>query len=725
MKKTNKFLSLLAFALVMVGCSDDLAPDTMKVGNETIKLSDQEIKFDVAANNVATRAGYEDYELKTANIESDGFGVFASYTGKEHYVNTTVTPNFMYNQKVDKTSGEWSYAPVKYWPATETFAGGITDEQYISFFAYAPYTEVANFEKPERTNCIAGFSESHDEGDPWLIYVLSPDPWDLVTSAETGDSNDDGDGQVDLLYGQYDNGTDLVPMYDVTKPALADATKFTKFSFRHALGVVGNTVRIALKDDDAVTAFTGKKVLVKKVVINYKNLTRKAQLVLNSNGTPNWKPIISGEVTTNRSITIEGDQIPVEIRAAASKKEAFDAYSDAAITGITTVGDPANPTTYYDLETLRPLFYIPYQVAEQPQQAEVVLTYQVIGDGMEPYDGVATSVINLNTDANEVNNLNLLISDGLKYENLLYPVIGDPYYSDGSWGDNPHQEGATMVGMVAYLGDDIERADGTMAPHGLVVGLYNAEALYEKPQHSTLTDKLRWGPNDDETLPYEATLEEAYETTDGEARTQKMYDKFLTIGANSNGNYWAAYAVGLYDKGGVASKGKWHMGTLGEWVRIFEAVAAYDGVPASYLPGQPFATLNQIVDAGGNFLGTEATDISDDANTFYVTQDDNSADMQLKLNRMMQIAAVKGSPGDGPYVGFNNFSTECHYWVSNTADKTHAGNFVIRVRASAAPWQGGVQFYYTSTSALRLYGNKNDGIGYADGGACVRPLLTF
>lgn len=55
--------------------------------------------------------------------------VFASYTQAANW-KTTDVPNFMYKQLMEKSSGSWTYSPLKYWPKA-------TDEK-ISFFAYAP-----------------------------------------------------------------------------------------------------------------------------------------------------------------------------------------------------------------------------------------------------------------------------------------------------------------------------------------------------------------------------------------------------------------------------------------------------------------------------------------------------------------------------------------------------------------------------------------------------------
>lgn len=57
--------------------------------------------------------------------------VFASFTGANNW-SPANTPNFMYKQLMEKAAGgEWTYSPVRYWPATR---------DKISFFAYAPAT---------------------------------------------------------------------------------------------------------------------------------------------------------------------------------------------------------------------------------------------------------------------------------------------------------------------------------------------------------------------------------------------------------------------------------------------------------------------------------------------------------------------------------------------------------------------------------------------------------
>lgn len=66
------------------------------------------------------------------NASLTSMGVFAGYSGQSNWDGAASTPNFMFDQLVEKAAnGTWTYTPVKYWPNT---AG-----DKISFFAYAPH----------------------------------------------------------------------------------------------------------------------------------------------------------------------------------------------------------------------------------------------------------------------------------------------------------------------------------------------------------------------------------------------------------------------------------------------------------------------------------------------------------------------------------------------------------------------------------------------------------
>ena len=234
-----------------------------------------------------TRAGYEG-SIITATLEglTDGFGVFAYYTGTQTYneaqygwesddLKSTYAPNFMYNQRVWYNSAlssdyitKWTYSPIKYWP--NEVQNGVVDDQddnksdnpastkftsadyanggYVSFFAYAPYTYVtANNGVPKNTlednstpwgtnynsgatDGIVAISANNVAGDPKITYVIANDG-----------------NTVDLLWGTYDG----------TKENVVSETA-------NNLGVAGNNNDA----DDATTA--GDHAYDHSILKNYK-----------------------------------------------------------------------------------------------------------------------------------------------------------------------------------------------------------------------------------------------------------------------------------------------------------------------------------------------------------------------------------------------------------------------------------------------------------------------
>ena len=63
---------------------------------------------------------------------------------------------------------------------------------------------------------------------------------------------------------------------------------------------------------------------------------------------------------------------------------------------------------------------------------------------------------------------------------IIAPALGDKYYSDGTWGNNPHANGATVIGIVAWLGSDSDLKCGKS--HGLVMA------------KSDVSSTQTWGP---------------------------------------------------------------------------------------------------------------------------------------------------------------------------------------------------------------------------------------
>ena len=117
--KKNYIMGVIACAaLTMTSCSND------EIGGNNTKQGDP-IEFGVYLGRDAQ--GSRGTIITTDNLTK--FGVSAYYA-------TYPSPDFMYNQAVNKSGNAWTYSPVKYWPTMEGYG--------ITFYAYAPHTENAN-----------------------------------------------------------------------------------------------------------------------------------------------------------------------------------------------------------------------------------------------------------------------------------------------------------------------------------------------------------------------------------------------------------------------------------------------------------------------------------------------------------------------------------------------------------------------------------------------------
>lgn len=238
----KKLLFFTMSAMLMAACSSEelSTPDTQK------EVADNAaVKFDAYALRGLTRAGAPG-DVTNDNIATKGFGVFAYYTDGATY-GKTATPDFMYNQKVVKTTGgTWSYEPVKYWPNEYGEKAASEGTDYVTFFAYAPWTDfVPSTGKPVTTVArdqnfnIIGIKDNTEMGDPIVQYVVDTDP---ATS-------------VDLLWGvAKENPSDYYkpiagtvapeagyPFINMVKPSSATDGKLS-FNLLHALAKVKVTI---------------------------------------------------------------------------------------------------------------------------------------------------------------------------------------------------------------------------------------------------------------------------------------------------------------------------------------------------------------------------------------------------------------------------------------------------------------------------------------------------
>ena len=399
----RKELLILAMPimLLMVGCAEeDASRDPQVNGSAMVKGMPIDFGTDDAGDTTRispylTRANVN--ILNLSGIQTSGFGVFAAHTGLHTYANSSISSNFMHNQKVTYSSGSgghWEYSPTKYWPNGED---GSEMPDYISFFAYAPYSETASA-------CITDFPLPIEMGDPWLIYRLA----------------DDVASQVDLLY--------ATPVLDKTKPAdnATDEQKKVSFKFKHALACVGDKVTTSISEalgDLLKAEVAGKptlsqiEVILRKVSIVY-TLTQKGKLSLASS-TALWKPVMSGEFTTKRTVTVfDGSASP---------------FTLATITDAVT----ANEHSISD----KGVFYIPLQVGNEPQQATCTIDYTIhrtFGDASTTdFNGSTTKTVNLREAGGEIAgahlNLELQLSDQISVkgkdfsEYVILPIAPQTY----------------------------------------------------------------------------------------------------------------------------------------------------------------------------------------------------------------------------------------------------------------------------------------------------------
>lgn len=314
MKKV--FLFAVA-AAALVACSNE---ELSLPENNPVNSNEAPVNFDVYTQRGLTRGGVAGTN-DNKNIGERGFGVFAYYTIGEGY-DAKATPNFMYNQRIYLEGGaeatptsQWKYEPVKYWP-NEYGSDAMSDEvDQLSFFAYAPWTDVdpttgnivpkdpdPNATTPQESKDhqqkynIVSVNKNTATGDPLVKYVVDTDP---ATS-------------VDLLWGVAaetagDNYSPITtegatPVFEAGKPFINlvkpnnPANDRLQFNLKHALAKLKVTIDYIA--DDFTPTGTSKvinpaetRIYVRSFKMN--GFAMKGALNLNNSegtaGEPSWK----------------------------------------------------------------------------------------------------------------------------------------------------------------------------------------------------------------------------------------------------------------------------------------------------------------------------------------------------------------------------------------------------------------------------------------------------
>ena len=337
MKKILLFTVAATAALTFASCSQssDLA-DTTNTNSET--ATQAPIGFDTYLSKT-TRAGAVGAQ-NTETLKTNGFGVFAYYTGSANYNNST-TPNFMYNTKVSVPTGStaFTYSPVRYWPNN--------DGDKLSFFAYAPYIDVAptngTAKDQTTTTGITALSNNTYKSAPTVTYKLAED----MTKS------------VDLLWGTKMGTTNGVNT-DLTRTK--DNVGFT---FKHTLAKFGgdnSCIKAILVTDDDKDFDNTTKVTISDITITSSDIATTGTLDLT---TGTW----SGQNNDGKmTLDIPATAISKDIAEPETADKEIDGTAAGDLTGL-------QPTTYTNVlkENTASYYFIP---GTQPK-FDVTVTYRV------------------------------------------------------------------------------------------------------------------------------------------------------------------------------------------------------------------------------------------------------------------------------------------------------------------------------------------------------------
>ncbi|MBQ9410413.1 MAG: fimbrillin family protein [Bacteroidales bacterium] len=311
MKKLTLILAS-AGALVLAACSKTA---DNPIEEPEAKQAGEVVSFGAYLNRNVTKGGMVG-ELTTstgtANLQTEGFGVFGYYTDGELY-SDSAKPNFMYNQQVTNTSGSaWTYSPAKYWP-NEFGVDAVSDDvDRLSFFAYAPWVDVdaatgnlkAVYDDSDpalaSATGIIGLSRATAAGDPLVKYVASMNPaygvdlcWGVAREAFT-----------EAVTTNVSNAVSIgSPFIDVAKPKTAAQVKY---DFKHALSQlnvqIDTDVDVVSHNAGELDGFT--RIYVRS--ITFEGFSLKGALNLNANSTdgPAWMDITGSDRLSAAPVTI-------------------------------------------------------------------------------------------------------------------------------------------------------------------------------------------------------------------------------------------------------------------------------------------------------------------------------------------------------------------------------------------------------------------------------------
>lgn len=312
------------------------------------------------------------------------------------------------------------------------------------------------------------------------------------------------------------------------------------------------------------------------------------------------------------------------------------------------------------------IFYVTNTDEQKKFSVAIDMTGKAQGDPNEVFLGIpqckSVSLLVTDKDGREYNYTKSddggLLNNGYFYPVAVRmhgePILGDPYYSDGSWGCNAHGNGAEVVGIVVYLGsgDIVENK-----AHGLVMALKDASQSAKWDTYSKQSGNRVSRFNDKVT-----SAELALVNYGGKAKTEALsaYD-----------NHQAAKLALEYNVSvNPNTCTGWFLPSSGQWISVIYGLcgAAYPVKDAS-VGGAGYDTwwLNGD-NSAKKYWGTTATDI---ARVLY-----HPADGERYAHERINDALSAACGGDGSkydeiitVIGTNNWIS---YWTSSESSLNEA-----------------------------------------------------
>ena len=332
MKDMLKTVVAAAVVVSMVSCSSEADFDNTNTTDsnkqESVKTPINFGSYLAQSKSNLSRAGENTRAssvMTNTELQAKGFGVVAFYTGKDEYTSgkTNMEPNFMYNTQVH--TAQWTYSPIAYWPNSGQNQGSTSNgdaQQYVSFFAYAPYKAVnvqgdnSGKATDNASTGVTALSSNAVTGDPTVSYTLGATGADadlLWGTAGTNGTTTTGTAQAGTTFANAKGAVNA----NLSKMKVNGKVQF---NFKHALAKFGGSGTttdnktsglMVVADIDNGTETTGgafdgtTKITVKSIKIESVNNDGTKDNSIATSGTLNLATGVWTTTTTNGKIDYE------------------------------------------------------------------------------------------------------------------------------------------------------------------------------------------------------------------------------------------------------------------------------------------------------------------------------------------------------------------------------------------------------------------------------------